>query len=366
LVLVTERAKRLEPLRRRLAQLEVDAFLISAPANIRYLSGFTGSLAFLLIGEEVAEIIGDSRYWVQMEQEAPGFVLVRSGLSSDVFGLVPERLKSMKAKRVGFEAHHLTVAAFEALRGRLDGEITMSPLTGVVEELRMRKAPEEVERLRAVAGISSRAFDRILRTVRPGLRERDVAFLLEQTFRELGADGPGFETIIASGEHGALPHARPTDRVIESGDMIVFDFGARVAGYCADISRTVVVGPVSAEQRRAIQAVQEAQAAAIAAMRPGITADAIDRIARQSVEAAVGPDHAFGHGLGHGIGLEVHERPRLSPSDKTELAPGMVITNEPGVYIPGWGGVRIEDMVLITESGHEVISSASREVTVAA
>jgi Xaa-Pro aminopeptidase len=365
-MLATEREARLQPLRRRLEELELDGLVVSGPANIRYLSGFTGSLGYLVIGQGAAEILGDSRYWVQMEEEAPGFMLVRSGLSSDVFSLVPDRLQAMEARRVGFEAQHLTVAAFEAMRGRLPDGIALKPTSGVVEELRMRKTPAEIERLRAVAGISSRAFDRIRGAVRPGLRERDLAFLLEQTFRELGADGPGFETIVASGERGALPHGLASDRVIDRGDMIVFDFGARAGGYCADISRTVVVGPPSAEQQRVIRVVQEAQTAAIAAMRPGATADAIDHIARQAVQEAVGAERAFGHGLGHGIGLEVHERPRLSPTDSTSLQPGMVITNEPGIYVPGWGGVRIEDMVLITETGQDVISSASREVTVGA
>ena len=365
-MLQTERAARLEPLRGRLAQAELDAILISAPANIRYLSGFTGSLAYLLIAQDAAEILGDSRYWIQMEQEAPGFTLVRSGFSADLFGLVPDRLRAIGARRVGFEAHHLTVSAFDTLRGRIGDAATLHPTTGVVEELRMRKTADEIARLRAAASISSRAFDRVRRTVLPGLRERDLAFLLEQTFRELGADAPAFETIVGSGLNGALPHARPGDREITRGDMIVFDFGARAGGYCADISRTVVVGEADAEPRRVIQAVEQAQAAAIAAMRPGVTADAVDRIARRSVEEAVGPERAFGHGLGHGIGLEVHERPQLSQRDRTELAPGMVITVEPGVYVQGWGGTRIEDMVLITESGHEVISSASREVPVGA
>ncbi|HYM49046.1 MAG TPA: Xaa-Pro peptidase family protein [Candidatus Limnocylindrales bacterium] len=365
-MLATERAARLEPLRRRLAELELDAILVSAPANIRYLSGFTGSLGYLLIGGQTAEIVGDSRYWVQMEEEAVGFDLVRSGLSADVLSAVTDRLRSAGFTRLGFEAQDLTVAGFETLRSRVGQGVSLQPLRGVVEELRMHKRPEEIERLRAVAGISSRAFDRIRGSIRPGLRERDLAFLLEQAFRELGADGPAFETIVASGERGALPHARPTDRVIERGDMIVFDFGARAAGYCADVSRTVVVGQPSPQQQRAIDAVQRAQAAGIAAMRKGATADAIDRIARQVVEQAVGREHAFGHGLGHGIGLEVHERPTLSSRDQTALAPGMVITNEPGVYVPGWGGVRIEDMVLVMESGPEVITSASREVAIAA
>lgn len=363
-MLRTEPAARLAPLRRRLQELELDALLVTSPANVRYLCGFTGSLAYLLIGADLAEILADSRYWSQIEQEAPAFELVRSAASSDLLSLVPQRLASVGARRVGFEGQHLTVSAFENLRAKVLDAVSLQSTAGIIEELRMRKTEDEIARLRAAASISSRAFDRIRRTVRPGLRERDLAFLLDQTFRELGADSAGFETIVASGPNGALPHAHPTDRVIETGDMIVFDFGARVAGYCSDISRTVVVGEVSREQRSAIEAVQRAQAAALEAMRPGVTADAVERVARQSMAQTVAPEHAFGHPLGHGVGLEIHERPLLSQRDRTELAPGMVITNEPGVYVPGWGGVRIEDMVLITESGHEVITTASREVAV--
>jgi Xaa-Pro aminopeptidase len=363
-VLQTERAARLKPLRRRLAELELDAVFISGPANIRYLSGFTGSLAYLIVGQERAEILGDSRYWIQMEQEAPGFELVRSAASVDLFSLVPERLASIGARRVGFEAQHLTVSAFENLRGRIPQTSTLRPTQGLVEELRLRKTEDEVARLKAAASISSRAFDRIRRTVRPGLRERDLAFLLDQTFRELGADSPAFETIVASGENGALPHAHPTDREVQSGDMIVFDFGARVAGYCSDISRTVVAGEPDREQRRVIDAVRQAQSAALEVMRPGITADAVERVARQALAGSIDTEHAFGHPLGHGVGLEIHERPILAQRDRTELAPGMVITCEPGVYVPGWGGVRIEDMVLITAAGHEVLTTASYEVAV--
>ena len=364
-MLQTERTARLEPLRRRLAELELDALLVTGAANVRYLSGFTGSLAYLVIGPEAAEILGDSRYWIQMEQEAAGFELVRPAASADLLSLVPERLASIGRRRVGFEAQHLTVSAFDRLRQGITEAVALEPTTGLVEEMRMRKTEEEIARMRAAASISSRAFDRIRRTIRPGLRERDLAFLLDQSFRELGADSPAFETIVASGENGARPHAHPTERMIERGDMIVFDFGARVAGYCSDISRTVVVGELSAEQRRVIEAVQQAQAAALEAMRPGISADAVERVARRSIAQTIGPEHAFGHPLGHGVGLEIHERPLLAARDRTELAPGMVITNEPGVYVRGWGGARIEDMVLITESGHEVLTAASREVPVA-
>jgi Xaa-Pro aminopeptidase len=237
----------------------------------------------------------------------------------------------------------------------------LAATAGLVEDQRIVKEAEEVELLRAVASIAGRAFDRIRPAIRPGLRERDVAFLLEQTFRELGADGPAFETIVAAAERGALPHGRASDHVLTRGDMVVVDFGAVAAGYHSDTTRTIVVGEPTPEQARVIEAVREAQLASMALMKPGVTADEVDRRAR---EALAGEEHAFGHGLGHGIGLQVHERPFLSPTDHTALRAGMVITNEPGIYIPGWGGVRLEEMVLVTETGPEVLTSASWEIGV--
>ena len=338
--------------------------VVTDPSNVRYLSGFTGSLGYLLVGNGFAEIFGDSRYWLQMADEAAAFELVRSGASPGLWALVADRVKARGLNRVGFEAEHLTVEMHSRLRDRLPVAIRLEPTVGLVEELRMRKSPPEIKQLRQVAGIAGRAFDRVRSSLRPGLRERDVAFLLEQTFRELGADGPSFETIVAAGERGALPHGRASDRVLEPGDMIVVDFGARAGGYNSDTTRTVVLGEPSQEQRRLLEAVREAQKASLAMMRPGVAADSIDRKAREVAVEIAGPDHAFGHGLGHGIGLMVHERPYLSPSDRTVLQPGMVITNEPGVYVPGRHGVRLEEMVLMTENGPEVISPASTEVAV--
>lgn len=356
-----ESARRVAAVRDRLQQLELDGLLVTAPENIRYLSGFTGSLGYLVIGADAAEILGDSRYWLQMEAEAPGFALVRSGPSVGLWPLVAERLKSRGLRRVGIEAQHLTVDQHERLRAALPAEASVTPTVGLVEELRIQKSADEIELLRQVAGIAGRAFDRVRSAVRPGLRERDVAFLLEQTFQELGADGPAFETIVAAGERGALPHGRASDRVLERGDMIVVDFGARAAGYNSDTTRTIVLGEPTAEQQRVIGLVREAQEASLAMMKPGVTADAVDRGARQVL---AGEAHAFAHGLGHGIGLAVHERPFLSPTDQTTLKPGMVITNEPGLYVPGWGGVRLEEMVLVTEGAPEVLTPASRVVEV--
>src|ERR1700716_1108821 len=354
-----ESARRVDAVRRRLVDLELDAIVVTTPENIRYLSGFSGSLGYLVISFPNAETLGDSRYWLQMEAEAPGFTLVRSGPSHGLWALVAERLKALELRRVGFESQHLTFDQHQRLSAALPPEHSLVAATGLVEELRIVKAPEEIELLRAVAAIAGRAFDRIRPAIRPGLRERDVAFLLEQTFRELGADGPAFETIVAAAERGALPHGRASDRVLERGDMVVIDFGATAAGYHSDTTRTIVVGEPTTEQGRVIEAVRQAQLASMAMMKPGVAADAIDR---RAPEVLAGEAHAFGHGLGHGIGLQVHERPFLTPTDHTALRAGMVITNEPGIYIPGWGGVRLEEMVLVTEAGPEVLTSASWEI----
>jgi Xaa-Pro aminopeptidase len=359
---IEETRPRLEAVRRHLADLQLDGLLLTRPENIRYVSGFSGSLAYVLIGSEETEIIGDSRYWLQMEEESPAFNLVRAGPSLGLWALVGERIKAHSWRRTGFESQHMTVDQYHRLRSALPEELALVATSGLLEEIRMIKTPSEVERLRNVAGLAGRAFDRVRGAIQPGMRERDVAFLLEQTFRELGADGPSFETIVAAGERGALPHGRASDRVIERGEMVVIDFGARAGGYNSDTTRTIVVGQPSAEQSRTIEAVRLAQRESMALMRPGATADAVDRRARETLAQE---SHAFDHGLGHGIGLMVHERPFLSASDQTALRPGMVITNEPGIYVPGWGGVRLEEMVLITETGPEVISPAGTEVAVA-
>ncbi len=238
--------RRVTALRPCLLDLQLDGLVVSSPENVRYLSGFSGSLGYLVIGSADAEILGDSRYWLQIEAEAPGFTLVRSGASHALWALVAQRLKALGLRQVGFESQHLTVDQHQRLSATLPAEVTLVPTAGLVEELRIIKTAEEVELLRVAASIAGRAFDRVRSAVRPGLREKDVAFLLEQTFRELGADGPAFETIVASAERGALPHGRASDRVLERGDMVVVDFGASAAGYHSDTTRTIVVGTPTA------------------------------------------------------------------------------------------------------------------------
>src|SRR2546425_835068 len=295
--------RRVAALRQRLLDLQLDGLVVTSPENIRYLSGFPGSLGYLIIAGDAAEILGDSRYWLQMEAEAPAFRLMPSGPSHGLWALVAERIKALGLRRVGFESQHLTFDQHQRLSAALPPDPTLVATAGLVEELRIVKEPEEVELLRAVASIAGRAFDRVRAAVRPGLRERDVAFLLEQAFRELGADGPAFETIVAAGERGALPHGRASDRVLERGDLVVVDFGATAAGYHSDTTRTIVVGEPTTEQARLIEAVRSAQLASMALMKPGVAADAIDRRARDALAREA---HAFGPGLGPRTGLQVH------------------------------------------------------------
>src|SRR2546428_60415 len=286
-----ESTRRVAAVRGRLGDLRLDSLVVTSPENVRYLSGFSGTLGYLVISGDGAEILGDSRYWLQMEAEAPAFTLVRSVASSGLFALLADRLKERGPRRIGFESQHLTVDQHRRLVGSLPAEVALVPTAGLVEELRMLKTPHEVELLRQVAGIASRAFDRVRSAIRPGLRERDIAFLLEQTFRELGADGPAFDTIVAAGERGALPHGRAGDRELARGGTVGVDFGALAGGYNSDTTRTIVVGEPTPEQTRVIDAVRQAPTESMALMRPGLTADAGDRTAP---DCPSGGAHGFG------------------------------------------------------------------------
>jgi Xaa-Pro aminopeptidase len=357
--------QRLKSLRSRLEALELDLLLITHPPNVRYLSGFTGSLGYLLIGHDVAEIVGDSRYWLQMEEESAGFSLVRATQSGGLTGLLSDRLRASKARRVGFEADHLTIAMLESLKGGLANEAELVSTSGVVEALRARKDSSEVELLRRAADLASLAYNQVLPRIRPGLREKDLSRMLETAFIELGGKA-AFETIVGSGPRGALAHAAPTDRVLRKGDLVVIDFGAELDGYHSDITRTLVLGHPDARQQAAVEAVAAAQASAMKMARSGLSTESLDRTTRDAVAEVVGEDGAFMHGLGHGIGLEVHEYPIMGRADGSVLEPGMVVTIEPGAYLAGFGGVRFEEMVLITDQGSELLTTASRQVIVEA
>jgi Xaa-Pro aminopeptidase len=359
-VLPAEQAQKLAALDGAIARAGLDALLVSYLPNIRYLTGFTGSLALALVGPQLRCLLGDSRYWVQMADECPAFELVRVTSSGGIWPLAAETLRQRGLRNVGVESTAITLQQHQGLTQEVGTSVELVPVSGLVEAQRIIKTPTEIEYLRQAARRSSAAFDETAAAIRPGMREREVAWMLEQAFHRHGGEGLSFPPIVGAGERGALPHARASDRVIERGELVVMDFGTTYRGYPGDITRSFVVAESpNAKQEKVLALVQAAQQASLKAMRPGVGAAEVDRIARDIVRDGIGPEGTFGHGLGHGIGLEVHEIPYLRASDSTPLAAGMVTSNEPGVYLAGWGGVRLEEMVLITENGPEVLSPAS-------
>lgn len=353
------RRERLEVLRRRIGDAGLEALLITHPANLRYLTGFSGSAGMLLVEPSRALLLTDSRYAEQAPAEASGAVEVEVEPVS-LWDRLRRVLASRARRNLGFERDRLTVAQAaklsELAEARLEG------VSGMVEALRLQKDPDEVAIIRQAAALALEALEAVLWGIRPGQTEREVAAQLEAALRVRGSEWHPFPTIVASGDRSALPHARATDRTIGSGDLLLLDFGAQVDGYCADLTRTVVVGqPASARQRAVYDAVREAQRTAIAGMRPGQSGREVDGLARETL-ARHGMAEAFTHSLGHGLGLEVHEDPRLARSADAPLPAGAVVTVEPGAYFTGWGGIRLEDDVLLTPAGPELLSPGAPEL----
>jgi len=345
----------------RLEESGLDGLLVSHLPNVRYLCGFTGTAALLAVfrsGESL--FVSDFRYAAQAEAEVGAFArleIVRSDPLGRLLGLLPEYAGTA---RLGYESHVLPAStAF-----RLDeGESRRFAATsGLVEGLRARKDEAEVNAIRAAGALALDAFEATIGTVRPGEREIDVAARLEAELRQRGSEWHPFPTIVASGPRAALPHAGTSRRVIETGDLLLLDFGAQVGGYCADVTRTVVVGARADDRQRVVyDIVRTAQAVAREGVRVGMTGREADALARSVIEERGFAD-GFGHSLGHGLGLEVHEEPRLSATSETELPDGAVVTIEPGVYIPGWGGVRLEDDVVLTTDGPLLLTDGNTEL----
>lgn len=338
----------------------LDGIVITGQANRRYLSGFTGSNGVLLIGAETAKLISDFRYKSQAALESPDFDLIL--LKDNLWKTVGETVQALKWARVGFEAEHLTVAENKRLTESAPSVEWIGVQTWV-EKLRSIKEPEEITRIKEAVHLTDQAWNEVWPTFRPGESEKDIVLRLEIAMRRHGADGLAFETIVASGPRGALPHGHAGERQLAEGDLVVCDFGCILNGYHSDMTRTVAIGKVDARQRELYELVLRAQMEAIAEIKPGISGREGDRLARRIIEGA-GYGEYFGHSLGHSLGLEIHENPRLSVLEDTILAPGMVLTVEPGIYLPEWGGIRIEDVVVITESGCEILTSSDKNLTI--
>jgi len=338
----------------------LDAVLVSDISNVFYLTGFTGSTAAAIVTETACWVLVDPRYSVQARAECARCTVVEYSGKSTV-AAVGELLDDLKPRRLGYEADHLTVSLYRLLRSRTDSTTALRSTRGLVEALRRVKDPGEIELTRKAAGIADSAFRCVIREIRGGMSEKDVALLVDSTLRKLGADKEAFDTIAASGPRAACPHASPTDALLEPGSLLALDFGARYRHYNSDITRTVCLGQPSAKQKEVYGIVLDAQIRAIDAIGPGKAGKDIDAVARDFITSKGYGDN-FGHGLGHSLGILVHDGPALSRTSDVILEPGMIVTVEPGIYIEGWGGVRIEDDVLVTESGAEVLTHAGKEL----
>jgi Xaa-Pro aminopeptidase len=354
----TKHSLRTERLEKLLRGPGVDTLLINSPADWYYLTGFTGEAGVLLAGRKGLTLVTDGRFTVQADQELAGVrvVLQKDGL----FRTCGELLRQWKVRNVGFDPNQLTVSQCETLKTAAGRTVRLKSTPGLVQGLRSLKDPSELATMRKAAVLASEVVDAAIRLLKPGVREFEIAAEIEFQMRRRGASGAAFDSIVAFGARAALPHARPTAKRLRKNELVVLDLGAIIEKYCSDITRTVYVGKAPARVRLWYQAVREAQAAAIDAVQAGRTCGEIDSAAR-GVLAAYRLEQYFVHSTGHGLGLEVHEEPRLAKGQKTQLASGNVVTIEPGVYIAGVGGIRIEDDVAVQDRRNEVLTRASRD-----
>ena len=354
-------SSRLDSIRAQFEQAGVDALIVSSDENRRYLSGFSGTAGSLVITPTEAVLATDFRYVEQAGQQAPDFRVLRTIGGSD---WLTDLLKELSVHRLGIESQHMTVAAHERLRKSLeedngDSAISLVATSELVEDLRSIKDAPEMALLTRAIEISDQAFEEIAKTIQDGQTEKEIAWKLEKAMREMGADSISFDTIVATGPNAALPHHRPDDSVIREGQPLIIDMGARYQGYCSDLSRTLCLGQPDDTFRKVYDTVLGAQLTAIATVERGMTGADADGLARTVIEEAGYGDN-FGHSLGHGVGLEVHEQPGVGPNSKGVLENGMPFTIEPGIYISGWGGVRIEDVVVLENGRARVISKAPK------
>ena len=345
----------------KLAEAAVDLVLVTDLINVRYLTGYTGSNGLALIGPDTRVFITDFRY-VEQAAEQVDSSFDRRRAPQDLLEAIGQALPGGEL-RLGFEEAHLSVREHARLGELLPNRIELVGVQGVVEGLRAVKEPGEVAAIRAAAALADAAFEDLIAGGLVGRTERALAVELEFEMRRRGAERPSFEPIVAAGAHGALPHASPRDVEVRTGDMVVIDWGAQLEGYCSDCTRTVAAGARTEHGAEIYRLVLEAQLAGLDAVAPGAGGREVDAAARQMIEAAGHGEH-FGHGLGHGVGLDIHEAPRLAQRSEAVLEAGNVVTVEPGVYLPGDLGVRIEDLVVVTDSGREILTSLSKELTV--
>ena len=342
-------------------ELKIDALLVSAPVNIRYLSGFTGDNGLLVVTPDSQTLFTDPRFTIQAAEECTCEVKTVTRTPLDQAAL--QHIRKKRLKRVGFEAGRMLYEVHQRMTKSLPRGVALKPSGPVIDKLRMVKSLDEIASIRRSVLTNSAAFEKATRSIRPGVRENTIAAELEYQMRRLGAEKPAFETIVAIGSRSALPHAQPTARQLTNGELLLIDMGACQDGYMSDMTRVLFLGRPSRRIRGMYNAVLKAQLAGIDALRPGVTAAHVDRATRRVLESE-GLGKEFIHSTGHGLGLEIHEGPRLGRRDKTKLEPGMVVTIEPGAYIRDFGGIRIEDTVLVTSRGCEILTPTSKELRI--
>jgi Xaa-Pro aminopeptidase len=351
---------RLGKLYSQLASKGLDAILVSQGENLRYLSGFTGSAGFLLISKQRSILATDFRYVEQAQVQAPNFEIVRT--EGELSKWFPRLAAELTTHKLGFEGRAISLSTYKELTDALSNTkkgISLVPTDGMVESLRAVKDKEEVKLLEKAAALVDAALEEILPQVKPGISEKELAWEIEGFLRRNGSEPTPFELIVASGPNSAMPHARPTDRAISKGEPVVIDIGAKVEGYSSDITRTICLGECDSNFNRIYDIVLGAQLTAMATLQAGISGEQADRLGRTVIEQAGYKDN-FGHGLGHGVGLATHEEPRLGTNSTSILTEGMVFTIEPGIYISGWGGVRIEDMVVLEYGKVRLLTKAKK------
>lgn len=363
--MISERRKevttlnRLSKLQAVLIEEELDAILVTSPYNLRYVSNFTGTAGLALVTQEKAFFITDFRYTKQAADQAKGFEVLRH--VGPIFKEVARLVDELKITTLGFEDAYVSFRSHDELEALVASDLV--PASGIIEELREVKDAEEIATIKAACAISDAAFTYILDHIKPGVKEIDIANKLDFFMREKGATGVSFETIVASGYRSAMPHGVASEKVIEQGDFVTLDFGCYYKGYVSDMTRTVSVGEPDPKLKEIYAIVLEAQLRVNAAVKAGMTGIEVDSVARDYITEK-GYGENFGHSNGHGIGLEIHEGPNTSQKAPKTLVPNNVITNEPGIYIEGLGGVRIEDDLLITENGNEILTFSPKELII--
>ncbi len=349
---------RLDIVREKLHENKLDGILITNRANVLYLSGFSGSDGVLLLTGKRNYLVTDFRYVEQAAKEAPHVSIIEHKMA--LINAVVSKVRRLKIKRLGIESKSISLDQFNELRGKTGG-VRLIPAKDFIEELREVKDADEVKKITNAIKVAEAAFGKVVKLIRPGMSEKDLADLLDFCMRKCGAQKNAFDIIVAAGSRGSLPHAKPGQTKVLHRDKVLFDWGAQMGFYNSDLTRVVFTAKMTPQAKKVFQIVLDAQRFAIEKIKSGIVAREVDRMARSYIEKK-GFGKEFGHGLGHGIGLEVHESPAINRRNKKPLKAGMVITIEPGIYLPKWGGIRIEDMVLVTEDGCRVLSRFPKQI----